>query len=346
MASVYDVLDTDPTSVHAALAASVDVLSGQQSVQFVPYVRTVLPVDGFVFWVNANLLTAPQLAAAGLAAPLTVTIPGSLHYASIGTQTSDETIVVRHVDFTAEQQITAFAEIAPTVMYVGTWTTPLGSFRFTFSRRNTYYRTADIHHYVGDAVYPAFETQLVDTITQFSMRQVVSNSLPLWLAMVRTVPYPMLVTSAVPLYPAFLTYPNLEPPYGSVEIPPRSTRPIQAQAWRGSDSSRWQLVSERARLTLYGLRNDEAMDFVDYLVDYAAVTGAFGLMTTPVVADEHRAQVELAVLAVKKVVEVDICYYQQRARDTARQLIKQAIPGIALSDDPILPPIPPLLPPS
>lgn len=352
MSTLAESIGTGPpdTQIHDALVAGVDVLGQQQTVDFVPYVRTVLPLDGYVFWLNAALLTPAQLAQHGLQSPDPVSVAGSLHYASIGHMVEDETIAVRRVDFTAETQITAFAEIAPDVMYVATWNAPLGSFRFTFSQRSTYYYQANLHHYVGDAVYPVFAAQLIDEITSLDERQVVSNSLPLWLAMVQQ-PLPPFVSQlaplpTVPLYPAYFVPPNLQVPYGVVDIPPSSLRALASAAFRSPTNSRYQLVSERAVLTFYGLRNDDVMDFVDYSVDYSLNTGLFGIMNSPVVRDERRSQVELAALAQKKVVEYELSYHQQRARAVAQQFVNSAvISSIASSDDPIVPNPPPVYQP-
>lgn len=344
MPTIADMLDTpQPSSpIHDSLAAGIDVLGQLQTVSFTPYIRTVLPVDGFVFWMNANLLSLRRLAEHKITDPAPVLVPGSLHYASRGVQLEDETIVIRRVDFTAEQEITAFAAIAPNVLYVGTWETHLGSFKFTFSARNSFYVQSNIYHYVGDAVYPAFSAQLIDDISAFDQRPVVSNSLPLWLAMMDSVPFVSLIASSVPLYPSFLVPDNLAPPYCAVEIPMSSTRALQSAAYRARDSSRSQLVYERANLIFYGLRNDEVMDFVDYAVDYAANTGNFGIMNSPVPADDHRVQVELTALAQKKRIEFEVNYYQGRCREIARMLIQRAIPSYTISDNPIHP-VPPLI---
>ena len=330
MASVTDVFgEPVSTPIHDALAAGVDVLGQDQTVEFVPYVRTVLPLDGFVFWLNAALLTPIQLSQHGLQTADPVSVSGSLHYSSAAQQVEDETIVVRRVDFTAEQQIDAFGAISQDVMYVANWTTDLGSFKFTFSQRGAYYtaggpRGTNIHHYVGDAIYPVFEGQLIDSVDQFDQRQIVSNSMPLWLSLKDTIPFGLPVNAAVNLYPAFLVPPNLRPSYGTVDIVPSSTRALAAQAWRDGSNSRWQLAAETVRVTFYGLRNDEVMDWIDYVVELAANRGDFGVTNMPVPRDERRSQFELAAIAQKKVVDFEITYYQTRMRDIARQMILDA----------------------
>lgn len=324
-----------PTQIHDALAVGVDVLSGQQVVSFAPYVRTVLPIDGYVFWLNAKLLSPKQLADAGLPSADPVEVQGSLHYASAGYQVDDETIAIRKVDFTAETQITAFAEIAPKILYVGSWTAPLGTFKFTFSSRGTYYVQADVHHYVGDAIYPAFEAQLIDDVDQFDQRQVVSNSLPLWMAMLSSPPFPSLITLSLDLYPSFLVPDNLAPPYGVIDVSPSGTRALQSAPLFDRTESRAQLCADRVRVVLYGLNNDLAMDFIDYVSQYSELSGLFGLMNAPVLRDEKRTQVELAALAMKKTIEFEVDYYQTRVRDIARKLIETAVPTFYLSDKPL-----------
>lgn len=322
------------SQVHAALSQGLDVLSGQQTVTFYPYIRQTLPLDGWVFWVNANLLTGPQIALAGLSSPNPVSVPGSLHYASQGTQITEETIVVRRVDFAAEQPIGALAVIAPNVLWIGTWSTPMGAFKFSFSSRSTFYIESDISHYVGDAVYPVFESQIVDDPGKIVARQIVSNSLPIWLQMINNPPLPPILEWVPPegfaLYPEKLVPENLQPPYGAVEI--TNTHALQAFPTIGPRSEHSQLVAERVRLHLYGLNNDSALDFQDYFINYCTVTPYMGIMTMPVMVDEHRSQTELAVVAQKKIFEVEVDYLQRRARDLARQYISSVI--VDIYDDP------------
>lgn len=337
MPSLSEVLGSQPvanqfsTPIHDALASGTATLSGDEAVTFVPYVRRVMPTDGWVYWVNATLLSPVQLSAAGLQSANSVTVQGSLHYSSIGSQSDDESIIIRKVDFTAMSALPALAEIAPSVLYVATWKsataadgTPLGPFRFTFSNRSAFYEEAGLSHYVGDAVYAVFDQMLVESLADWDESVVVSNSLPIWLAMGSDVPFPALTPSNVQLFPAFLVADNQPAPYGAVEIPPGSLRSLQPTPWLAPDGSHWQLVQERVRFSLYGLRNREVMDLLDYLIEYSVLTDLFGFAEMPVVRDEHRAQVELAVLAQRKVIEFTCNYYQTRSRQLARQLIENA----------------------
>ena len=312
--------------LRSALDAAIDTLGQQTTVTFSPYVRITLPLDGFVFWVNAQLLSPAQLALSGLSSTGSVTAPGSLHYASQGTQGSEETIVIRRVDFTSEIEIAAFAELSPTVMFIGTWNTLLGPFRFTFSQLGAFYREAHIYHYGGDAIYPAFEAQIIDTLDGFNTRQVVSNSLPIWLNMLRYPPFPSDIMPSpefIPvanIFPADLVPTNQVPSYVAVEID--GTYGLQSAPRLGKHYEHDQLCSERVRLVMYGLRNDEALDLQDYVLQYSVLTDLIGIMNIPVIYDDRRPQVEIAAIAMKKTLDVEISYYQRTARDLARQYIK------------------------
>lgn len=322
--------------LHTALAQGTAVLSGQQTVSFTPYCRTILPADGWAFWLNAALLKPQQLAQHGLQSADPVAVPGSLHYASVGVQEEDQSIVIRKVDFTAMGPIGAMATAQPTVLWVASWNVTdvadpdagalVGSFRFAISRRAAFYEEAGVWHLAGDAIYPVFEQELIDSLEDFDESRVVSNSLPIWLHLLSgNAPYPALVVSDVPPFPAWLVPANQLPPYAAVEIYPDQHSFQQAPWVDPKTGTHWDLTAERVKFTLYGLRNNQAMDFVDYLYQCADLTDLFGMMERPTMRDDHRPQVELAVLAQKKTVEMRVSYYQHRARDVAVQLIKTAL---------------------
>lgn len=76
-------------------------------------------------------------------------------------------------------------------------------------------------------------------------------------------------------------------------------------------------------MTLYGMNNKQALDYVDYIVNEALDFEEFGITNSPVVIDDKLNQVEINALAEKHI-DFDINYYQQTARDIALQLIKEA----------------------
>lgn len=324
MSSVAEQINSS-SQLNAALQAGIDTIDRSESVTFTKYVRLVLPFDGYVFWVKADLLSKAALynrlgynttqfnEALELSqqAP-TLTVAGSLHYATETKQEETQTYAVNRVLFTAKSEIQDFNALGDNVIYIGTFE----EVDFAFAGRRSYFEAAGDHHYWGDAIYPAMRSQIVDDPRVFDTANViVSNSLPVWLTL----------TQYCPIFPSFAVPPNLQPPYGVVHIAPDTTAALAAGAYTDQDSNHYQLVTERARVTLCGLRNFNAIDFVDYVTQYALNTENMGVMNAPVPRDEKATQRELGILAMKKVYDFDVCYYQTRIRDIARQSILTAL---------------------
>jgi hypothetical protein len=175
-------------------------------------------------------------------------------------------------------------------------------------------------------VYPAMASQLLDSPGQIDpTRAVTSNSLSLWLALNNySTVYPDWFTNTLTLYPADLVQQNLKPPYGVVDI--RETRALQAVPFLDINRNHTQLCADRCKVTLYGLQNNEAMDFMDCLMQYSVNSNDFGIMNMPVIVDEKRTQSELMTIAMKKTFEIEISYDQLRTASVGRQLILNALP--------------------
>jgi hypothetical protein len=321
MPTITEAFDSQ-SPLKGPLDQGLETISGSQEITFTQYVQLILPLDGYVYWVRSDLVS--QLAVCGCykfsGVPADGTQPygpfvkvrGSLHYGSRVEQREDETI--NTVDFAAEEPIQELNAVGPCVMYIGDFE----GRRFAFNKRGSFYRQADVYHYSGEALYPALASQLVDTLEGFDTSNVVvSNSLPIWLTL----------NQFMPMYPSFLVKENLEPPYASIHIPAESTRALAARPAWDNTGSHSQLVQERVKITLYGLRNFSALDFQDSLD-----TDLFGVMNMPVMQDEKRTQSELKIIAQKKVFELEINYYQRRVRDIARQLITKCLPNVIIGE--------------
>jgi hypothetical protein len=315
----------------APLAAGVEQISQNQEITFTRYVKVILPADGFVFWVRSGLLGPSALVNASAAnesgpnqsAPLgeieTRTVKGSLHYSTDQVQREDETYGLNKVVFTSLEKIDEFNEVSPQVMWLGTWQ----GIRFSFSMRGMFYQQADLHHYIGEAVIPAISSQIIDDIAGFdTIRPVVSNSLPIWLTL----------NAIMPVYPSFLVDENIVPPFASIHIDPSRTTALQAVPYLDSQSSHWQLASDHVRVTIYGLRNASALDYLDYVLGFMRNSEAMGLQNMPIVRDEKRTQDELTVLAMKKTIEFQVDYHQHSAREIGRKFILSCIPTLTFGD--------------
>jgi hypothetical protein len=315
---------TGPSDVTALQLLSLD-----QIIPFTQYTRFVLPLDGYVFWLRTQ----------------TTQISGSLHAQINKRQNEDETISINRVVFTTAYPVQEFNSISPDIIWVGEYQ----NVKFAFTRSDLY-RPTTLYHYTGDAVYPALQSQLVDTGAQLPLDTViVSNSLPVWLALWTYNPVWLVPPNpGVKLYPSFAVPDNLPPPYGVVHIDPASTRSLQAAPMFGPmhpmgwaalgtvsgpalSATHWQLASDQVRVTLYGLTNQQALDFQDLVNRYSFDQDTIGVMNVPVVHDEKRTQAELGILAMKKTITFEVSYYQSRINDVARQLIESVtvnlVPG-------------------
>lgn len=286
------------SQMKTALAVGYQTLDSDATITFLKYVRHVLPLDGYIFWVK-DLSAAPLV------------IEGSLHYSTDQQQNEDETIGLNRVILTTEQMVQDFNAINSNVMYIG----QINDIRFSFNSHGKLYKEAGIYHYRGDAIYPAMLTQIIDDPTQLSTLQVATNSLPIWLSL----------QTSMPIYPAFLAPANLRPPYATVKI--ADTRALQSAPYICADSSHFQLVTEKCKVTIYGNRNNDALDFQDFVLNYSLDSDAIGIMNMPIIIDEQRTQSELGILAIKKSIEFEVNYYQGRAQNIARQLILSAVPN-------------------
>lgn len=301
-------IQPDETLLHAALSQGVQNLSLDQSVTFQEYLRVVLPVDGFVFWKPTGKAIKPR---------------GSLHYAQELHQDEEQTAALANTLFTTTKEIKNFARTltgGARYLYVAT----VNGFRFAVSQQQGFYSQAGLWHYFGRSIWPALYSQLLDPGRSVdTTRAVVSNSLPFWLQIADWAPDWLPYGKSPPLFPAFLAPANEPPPYGTVEITPtRALQPVPTRGGLGGAHS--QLVADTVRLTLYGLQNNEAVDFLDAVIDYSAATDNIGLMNAPTIVDDPRPQEEIQALAMRKRIEFDVSYYQSRSLDLAYQMIREA----------------------
>ena len=344
-------------NIAAALAGGIDTLSLDQEIVFTQFVRLVLPLDGFVFWVKSDLLTpsalfnAFQLNTAEFnysdvlpIPPSTLTIKGSLHYSTIVNQAEDTTEAVNTVIFTAEEPVQMFNDLQPNILWIGTYGGDKedfdGPITFAFSSRGRYYEAADLFHYVGTAVLPAFEAQLITRTDQLSSQSLyVSNSLPIWLSLSEYIPpYDNGISCSLPLYPSFLVPDNLQPAYGAVHIEPGETEALQSAPFFDKTLGQYSLARDRVRITLYGLTNDAALMFLAAVCQFSYDYNTIGMMNMPVIKDDKRIAAELGVLAQKKHIDFEVSYNQKSVRDIARAQLQKIIINYLPQSPTIAPP--------
>lgn len=313
---------TVTSGMHSALVDGQETLSRNSIIDFQVYSRTILPIDKFIYWTPTHQ----------------VKMKGSLHYTQESLQNEDETQGYATVTFTSETMIEDFTTSNNTLHVAS-----VDGFRFAFSQQTGFYETAGVWHYFGHSVAPAFASQLLDIPGSIDPDQaVVSNSLPLWLGLngYTTPYYDRFSATGVPfriapptLYPSFMVDTNLIPPYVAVQIGENDTNALQIVPMLDYNRNSSQLVTDRVTLTLYGLQNNEVIDFVNTVNQFSVEKGYFGIMTATPPRDAKRTNTELDTLAMKKVITYDISYYQTRAAQVARQLILSATATYKFADD-------------
>jgi len=322
-----------PQELASGLQLGTTTISANQTLTFVLYKRLVLPIDGYVFWVNAKSLakksaqydlssfdTTPLNAPTpkGIA-PQTFNQLGSLHYSQEIYQEEDSTYTKQSALFTSLNQVTQFAALAPSEMYITTL--PNGTL-IAFNGQSGRYTQAGLWHYNGRALYSTEFTQVIQSPQQINPQlQIVSNSLPIWLSM---------SSSNLPIYPSFLSALNIYPPYVTVDI--TETSAIGQSPFYGPSSSQSQLVSEKVKFTFYGTNNDAVLDFQTMLLNNSLPDdSAYGIQNMPVPIDDKKVQSEFQIIAQKKTMILQVNYYQARSRNIARQLIEHA--GITITPE-------------
>ncbi|VFS51418.1 hypothetical protein [Budvicia aquatica] len=212
---IDEVAATVGTELAVALHSAVETISSSQRVTFTLYVKQILPLDGYVYWVKASIVNPAELARLGLSdSPLSVSISGSLHRQALSEQTDTVSQSINHIIFTPIEKIDDFNVVDPNGMYLGQYE----GVQFTFSRMDSRYTQAGIFHYRGESVRPSMRTQIIDSQDDINTDLVLSNSIPIWL----------LNNHIAPVYPSYLLPANVPAPYIVADV--QSTKPLQGAA--------------------------------------------------------------------------------------------------------------------
>ena len=311
MATADEYAQAQQSQLSNALQDGLDVLDLRAAITFTRYSRVVLPIDRYIYWQPVEQ----------------VALNGSLHYSQETVQNEEETAGIARVVFTTRDKAQKLSDAPVNSLFV----TTVGNTRAAFSRQEGFYTQAALWHYSGISVYPALASQLLDRPGMIDpSRAVASNSLPLWIAFASYVPfYAGAFVAGVPLFPAFAVEPNLVPPYGVVNIT-RTSADTSAPYFDNTGTG-WRVCRDTVRVTLYGLQSDEAHQFLYAAMQYSVDSGAFGIINMPVVADDKRPQAEIMGIAMKKSIEFEVSYLQERAAQTARQLITKATMALEIA---------------
>lgn len=291
-------------SLEGTLRAGLQSISQNQQITFIRYKRTILPYDGYVYWVKD-----PN------AYPIEVF--GSFHYQTDQKQELDNTVAYQNVTFTTPTEIADFNNVQPDDLWLGQGP----DFEFGFSSHGNYYQQANLWHYRGQAVYPQMRTQVLQSIQDLPANPIVSNSLPIWIAL----------KNYAPVYPSFLVPENISPPYIVCHIPAEATSQLQPISWANTEGT-WQLMKDKVKLVIYGFDNRTVQNYLQYIVN-SSLCGTFGIMQMgAVVRDGKYIQSELNTLAQQKFVELEISYNQHAVYDFVQRYILTVLPVTVLEN--------------
>ena len=298
--------------INAVLTAGISTLSANESVKFSTYNKFTSPLDGSVWWINSG---ASQ------------SVSGSVHYAIDQVQEADQTVAINRVIFTTSEPVELFTSIDPQTIAIGDWSSPGGSVKIAFSHTASVYDQAGLFHYSGDAVYPAFLTQVVESASDIPADAIIGNSLPIWLEAGATV-------KGIPVYPSYLVPANARPPYVAIHIDQSDTTALAGApvyGWPGIvDASGMhslpstQLMKDECTVMMVGLTNQAAIQWLNAVFDYSLSTDSLGFMNSPAINDAKVAQNEITTLAMRKIAKCVVSYYQSAAIAVARRLITSA----------------------
>jgi hypothetical protein len=251
--------------------------------------------------------------------PTDVSVMGSLHYDSMTDQQADATVDSNTVVFTSLSEIQPFNQIGPDFLYIGSYR----DIRFAFSSRGYLYEQADLYHYVGKAIYSTTASQVIDDPDTFQPEVFNSDSTPIWMYLNYYVPpYPGGLTLPFPLYPSFLVDGNRPTPFGAVAIDRSDV--LAPTPFLGSRMQADHLCRDRVTIHMYGVTNQMAADFRDFVLTYSKDWQKIGIATLGAITDLKHVQPELQVIAQRKSITIEVNYHQSVVRDMARQYIIKA----------------------
>jgi len=275
-------------------------LSGNQKITFTRYVSKILPIDGWHFWVKAELLD-------GETEPFNKVVSGTLHQSVNQTQEATKSNAITSIILTVNQPIDLLKEVNQESMWLGEYD---GS-KFSFNIQNAFYDNANQFHYAGDAVYIENSDAFIDDINDLNLDDtVITNCIPLFIAL----------NDQVQIYPAFLNPTNLKPPYATIEVK-QTTGVAAGITFNEFDDSKL-MQWDKVELSIFGLRKKQLSDFLKYLTTKQLETEAFGIYWLPSIQNENIPQSEVNILTNKKVLSFDVNYVIEDIRNAATAFIE------------------------
>lgn len=321
--------------IDGILTGSVQRLSGGATIRFTPYLRIVMPVDAFPFWVKGSLVSAHAdlrkvWHGTGHPPRNSVDVAGSLHIRTAAEQDEVSSLDRSTIVFTTETEVRQFHNANFDTMWVGDFE----GVKFALTERSSFYKQSGQLHYIGENIFPTMQTQLVDDLSGFDLSgRVISNSLPFWLEACRTdLPWLPGLRPTCPVFPSMIVPDNHPPPYVVIHVDDGAAESWQGARLYDSTMSSSNYVRETVRMTTIGLSNRQAEDLVTHIMSWSLISpDGMGVCRNPVIQDAKEVQPALNALSMRKTIEWDVNYCQTAARDIAQKYILSVIPDYHFS---------------
>lgn len=294
-----------------------------EPVTFRRYIRLVLPVDGFIFWIRQSLINLQSPALNGMALnelpDLTalddsLTVTGSLWYAANNQQENTQIHTVNNVFFTSSKKLDDFQDLGESQIWIG----EIDGVRFSFNRAGNFFQKAGVWSYQGDSINPIMASQIIDNLADLKDEKIVNDSLPLFLSN----------NFGYRVYPAFRGSQNLKPPFISIDV--METKPLQQrQSEESTERRQWCLDTVKA--TCYGLSNNAVLDYMNSMIELGLTAVDFGISNSLTAKKIDIPQSELNITANAKEVTFEVNYYQTRAHNIAQKLIESALCSVSIN---------------
>jgi hypothetical protein len=278
---------------------------------FRKFLRRRALADGRVFIVLATLL--PEDKTEG---DHEYNIMGVMHYDNDVKQNVDETPTRNLVVFACDRPV-PFWGVAGDSEYISS-SVGDGLQYIVFDRQTQTFQQSGIHQYTGRELFPANRSQIIETGEQLQrlLNVTVSNSLPKLLK----------IAPDRVKFPSYLIPSDLTPPYIVVHVDTASTTPLHWAPTVDRTGSEYQHMRETVYFICYGLDDQEVSAFTREIRDWCeAPSHEMGLTVAPTVQESLRTQSELNILAMKKVIKMEVNYPHFITRNAPKPAFKTVV---------------------
>ncbi|CAI3958064.1 unnamed protein product [Commensalibacter communis] len=281
-----------------AIQSGLDVMRLDQKLDISYYQKTILPYDGFVFWVKMRKKTS---------------IDAMIHYTDELKHEDQSFYNDANLIITTKEYLFDFfqndLEILPVFDYEGK------QYAIRRSGQNTQHAT--IFHNFARIIEPQFQSLFLNNKKDFTRKTVqFSNSISRFILLANG--YFDLVKIPYEIYPEWLVPFNKKPPYITIGI--SETEALNVGHKRTMVEGKETFINpakDHIELNLYGLDNHEAINFLATLEKWSLIYQQIGFLNIPRVTDLHNTQNEIGSLSQKKVIEIEVFYYQSANIDEA-----------------------------